>query len=314
MSSARKNHRFFTVVIVPHSDGEVVSFRLPLAVAQVLCTLVAAFWIGLLVFANSYVDMLSAMDELFALRAAHREQQERFAELSEQAAQIQAQLEQLALLDQQVRGLLAKGPFRTQAAQMAAATTAGTSDAKATQLGAGGPDTMRAGADEVTALQIELFRLNEEVEERSASLGQVLQGLEVQLEAYETTPTLWPVRGIITSGFGWRPDPITGRRDFHPGVDIAAPYGTPVVAAAGGRVTYAGWDGAYGRTVTIDHGDYVTRYGHNSRIVVEPGQVIRKGQVIAYVGSSGRSTGPHVHYEVYLKGRLMNARHFLAER
>jgi len=109
-----------------------------------------------------------------------------------------------------------------------------------------------------------------------------------------------PVRGAITSGVGWRPDPFgSGKYFFHRGVDIAVPAGTPVEATRSGRVTFAGPDGGYGSTVIIRHenGDS-TLYGHNSALAVSVGATVKEGQVIAYSGNSGRSTGPHVHYEV----------------
>jgi murein DD-endopeptidase MepM/ murein hydrolase activator NlpD len=116
-----------------------------------------------------------------------------------------------------------------------------------------------------------------------------------------------PVSGRVTSGFGERFHPILGYRRMHAGMDLAAAYGAPIVAAADGRVVSAGWHGGYGRLVAILHaGGVETMYGHMSRIVAEAGSSVRKGQVIGYVGSSGLSTGPHVHYEVLKNGRAVN--------
>ncbi len=121
-----------------------------------------------------------------------------------------------------------------------------------------------------------------------------------------------PLRGRITSGFGWRRDPFTGRRAFHYGVDISAPVGFPVRAAASGIVVYAGWYGGYGNVVIIKHNmGYSTVYGHLSAIVVNPGQVVRKGQVIGAVGNTGRSTGPHLHFEIRKNGRAINPLKFV---
>ena len=117
----------------------------------------------------------------------------------------------------------------------------------------------------------------------------------------------WPVAGRITSGFGVRVHPIFRFARFHRGIDFGAGYGAPIVAAADGRVTGAGWAGGYGRQVRIDHGGgIVTTYSHMSRAAVEPGSFIRQGQMIGYVGSSGLSTGPHLHYEVYRNGTPVN--------
>ena len=116
-----------------------------------------------------------------------------------------------------------------------------------------------------------------------------------------------PVNGRVTSGFGSRFHPILGYRRMHAGLDLAARYGSPIVAAADGRVTSSGWAGGYGNMVRIAHaGGIQTMYGHMSRIVARAGTMVRQGQVIGYVGSTGLSTGPHLHYEVLKDGRAVN--------
>jgi hypothetical protein len=116
-----------------------------------------------------------------------------------------------------------------------------------------------------------------------------------------------PVAGRVSSGFGQRFHPVLGHRRMHNGVDLAAPSGAPIVAAASGRVIAAGWHGGHGRQVAIAHRDGIkTTYSHMSSIAAAPGSYVRQGQVIGYVGSSGLSTGPHLHYEVYRNGKLVN--------
>lgn len=117
----------------------------------------------------------------------------------------------------------------------------------------------------------------------------------------------WPVAGHITSYFGYRYHPILHFSRFHAGVDFGASWGSPIVAAADGQVVGAGWTGGYGRQVRISHGGgIVTSYSHMSEIVAEPGSIVRRGQLIGYVGSSGLSTGPHLHYEVKKDGTPVN--------
>ena len=116
-----------------------------------------------------------------------------------------------------------------------------------------------------------------------------------------------PVWGRITSRFGYRRDPFSGRYEFHDGVDIRAPWGTPVRATAEGKVIYAGWKAGYGKTVIIKHAfGFRTLYAHMSKIKVKPGRWVKSGQIIGYVGSTGKSTGPHVHYEVWRHSRKQN--------
>ncbi|MFW5789710.1 MAG: peptidoglycan DD-metalloendopeptidase family protein [Bacillota bacterium] len=122
----------------------------------------------------------------------------------------------------------------------------------------------------------------------------------------------WPVDGNITSDYGNRQHPVTGRNDFHSGVDIAAPHGTKVQAAESGTVNFVGWMGGYGRVVIIDHGNgYETFYAHNSQILVSEGQNVNRGSGIARIGTSGVATGPHVHFEVHQNGNHQNPMSFL---
>lgn len=117
------------------------------------------------------------------------------------------------------------------------------------------------------------------------------------------TPSIWPTEGFVTSKFGYRSSPFTGQSSFHKGLDIAAPPGTPIYAPARGTVTAAGADGAYGLSVDISHGGGLsTKYGHMSKFVVKAGQAVERGQLIGHVGSTGRVTGPHLHYEVRING------------
>ena len=128
-----------------------------------------------------------------------------------------------------------------------------------------------------------------------------------RLAALSTTPRGWPARGIITSDYGYRIHPIFGYGRFHSGLDIADNYGTPIKATAAGRVTYSGWMQGYGNAVIIDHGHGLqTLYGHCSRLNVYVGQHVTKGQNIADMGSTGNSTGPHVHYEVIKNGSCVS--------
>jgi len=140
-----------------------------------------------------------------------------------------------------------------------------------------------------------------------------LSAAEAKIEAFmETVPTLWPVNGRITDKFGYRKDPFTKKKKFHQGIDIGANYGTNIRAAASGKVIFAAYTSGTGRTVKISHERGITTvYGHASSILVKEGQTVKKGDVIAKVGSSGRSTGPHVHFEILLYGTAVDPLQYL---
>lgn len=149
--------------------------------------------------------------------------------------------------------------------------------------------------------------------ETSAQQLSVLESMlfEKELEQ-KSQPTTRPAEGYVTSGFGYRMHPVYGGRAHHNGIDFDANIGDPVRSAGNGLVKYAGWKSGFGNVVEIDHQNgYVTLYGHNSAFTVKEGDVVRAGQVIAKAGSTGRSTGPHVHFEVHKEGRPINPQAFL---
>ena len=138
-------------------------------------------------------------------------------------------------------------------------------------------------------------------------------GVERRQALAASTPSIWPVSGWLTSRYGNRRDPFTGGADFHPGLDISADYGQPVRATADGTIAVAERSGSYGNLVEIDHGyGIVTRYGHLSRFRATAGQQVHRGDIIGYVGSTGRSTSAHLHYEILLNGKLTNPLKLLA--
>jgi murein DD-endopeptidase MepM/ murein hydrolase activator NlpD len=159
----------------------------------------------------------------------------------------------------------------------------------------------------------------------SVDIAQTLQGLDqtvgtlsvksTRLEAYfrdqkellAATPSIWPLRGYLSASFGNRPDPFTGLRDFHPGIDVSVPRGTPVHAPADGVVVSRGVKNGYGNILVIDHGyGVVTRYGHLDGFNVKPGQRVKRGEIVAFSGNTGRSTAPHLHYEVWVNDQMRN--------
>ena len=172
------------------------------------------------------------------------------------------------------------------------------------------------GAQSMTLqdLNVELQRFTKSVEQRADYLEVIEGELQSQQVRQALLPNSKPVSdSFIGSGFGWRTDPFTGEMARHEGIDFAAPPGTPIHAAAGGVVLVAEYHPVYGNVVEIDHGNaLMTRYAHALRVVVRPGDLVKRGQKIAEVGTTGRSTGPHLHFEVHSKGVAQNPSKFLS--
>jgi murein DD-endopeptidase MepM/ murein hydrolase activator NlpD len=157
-------------------------------------------------------------------------------------------------------------------------------------------------------------------------LREILEGIEHRLTSVRTdvdrrnalaaaTPSIWPAHGWLSSIVGSRKDPFTGDADYHQGLDISADHGSPVYATADGTVRHAAREGAYGNLITIDHGyGLETRYGHLSKYDVKPGAKVKRGDIVGRVGSTGRATGPHLHYEVRVNGRLLNPLQLLLQQ
>jgi len=175
-------------------------------------------------------------------------------------------------------------------------------DIRALGVGGGGPANIDPVGEALSKLQM---KLDFEIE----SFKEISHGIENKKDLLSHTPSIWPVTGVIASGFGWRISPFSGRREFHEGLDITNDVGTPIVAPADGVVSYVGYDGyknRLGLTVEIDHGfGYTTRYGHLSRAAVEPHKRVKRGEIIGWTGNSGRTTGPHLHYEVRVTGKAV---------
>lgn len=174
-------------------------------------------------------------------------------------------------------------------------------------------------ADAVTSSKSDRIRdtinqVAEQVERRESGLQSLNQSLSIRSQSKVQLGDILAVEPVanarVSSPYGYR---TLGGREFHPGVDLAVPYGSPIYATGTGVVVYSGWKNGYGNFIEIDHGNgYVTRYGHSSRLLVSVGQQIKKNQEIAMVGCTGRCTGPHVHYEVLLNGQRQNPATYLA--
>lgn len=321
--STKEKKGYFTFMIIPHSEGAVYRFRIPRFLLQV-CGFLLTFI--LLYIGYTYWDygrVKSFLPELYQLRETSKRQQVQIENLADQATELQEKLSELDELELKVRELLDSTAQKEGREAVELASRGGDRDvSRKTTLAAQVPEAAlaRGGGDyngeespaQLAAVAESLNTIEMQLDTYRENLEEMLTSLEERQAYLEAKPSIWPARGRITSRYGYRRSPFSGRREFHQGIDIAGPRGTPVVATGSGVVTYAGWRSGYGRVVIIDHGyGFKTLYGHNDSIKVKVGQRVSKGQVIAYMGSTGRSTGPHVHYEVHVNGSPTNPANYM---
>lgn len=293
--------RYYILFVARDEDGGLRKIPLPLKYVYgfVAAAIVGAFTIvGL---AGSYTRMVLKTESYNQVRADRETLRQNYQRMAAIAHNRSVQVASLGALANEVSALYGLRQSRLQTAE---SNPAG-AGSKAASTSAAGSGTL-AQTDETNQQVTNSIDMFYELRAEAMS-GQVSRAIESGLTSnfagdwteLADAPSMWPVEGRVASSFGEREDPINGEGAFHSGVDIDAPYGTPVRAAGDGDVTGAQMGAGYGREVTLDHGhDMMTLYGHLSEIAVYPGQHVIRGQIIGYVGQSGRATGPHLHYEV----------------
>lgn len=188
-------------------------------------------------------------------------------------------------------------------------------------MGMGGPspsdlrEKLRNDRDDkglVQQMKIDVERLQSEATSQETSLSELEKVLQTKREILAHTPSIWPVQGWVTSDFGFRTNPFTGLTQMHEGIDISNRVGTPVVAPANGFISDIGNDWGHGKFLVISHGfGMTTRYSHLNKVLVKTGQKVKRGEKIAEVGTTGKTTGPHLHYEVRLNGIPVNPMRYI---
>lgn len=302
----KKPSRYFTFLYVPTENTGLRTVRIPRWLAYgffgTILVLIGATATAVFKYSGEFADM-------HRLGQLDRENRTLRAQLAEFRTQVD-------VLDRQVQQNF---DFQKKARLLASLDNINEDVA---EVGVGGPnegyvqsllvldETTRK---QVSALRDDIGKLVRQAKLQSDSYGEIVDVLSRNREQLNCTPSICPVpRGYISSRFGRRIDPITGRLSNHWGIDYSVRLGTPILATADGVVTFAGKWGGFGLTVEISHGfDYVTRYAHTSRILVRKGQRVKRGDVIARVGSSGRSTATHLHYEVIYSGKKKNPLAFM---
>lgn len=224
-------------------------------------------------------------------------------------AQLTHMTQQLARLQTRLSRLDALGERLTELAEL----SDGEFDFNS-EPGLGGPELRKNSANDESDVQSVIDRLAARIDNRTQQMKLLEQLIMNRSVDSNAMLDFMPVQeGYISSAFGRRSDPITGRIAMHTGIDFSAPRGTPIYAVGAGVVTFSGRNGAYGNMIEISHGDgYKTRYAHAHELKVEKGALVSKGQEIATVGSTGRSTGPHLHLEVYRNGMAVNPGRYIA--
>jgi len=286
------DQRYSTIIFVPHARAKFrklkVSHRLLFSVVSVLTSSLCLSTF----FSVQYFTSLSQTHELSKLRHENKD--------------LQTANEQFSKSVESLRGQLRTVEDRTRKL----AIYAGISSLDDTaQGGVGGLRPTELGdnpyRDDVDKMAFRSRRLE-------GDLSVLEQKLVAQSQLLASTPSIAPVRGILTDGFGGRSDPFTGENGNHNAIDISSAVGQPVRAPADGIVVKAEWANGYGNVIYISHGyGYSTRYGHLSAYAAKPGQHVKRGDIIAYVGSTGRSTGPHLHYETRIDGDAVDPQKFL---
>lgn len=298
-------NRFFTVLFLPSNPSKVKKLILSefliksLAVSGLILLLTSS-----IVFFD-YVSVKKKEVDLTSLREQTKIQNVQIQTFADKINDMEAELARLRSLDTKIRVLT-----NTKAEEPAIKS------GRILLGGRGGPEPMTLSIDREKLLKDmmeKLDRLNVEAKSQESRLHELHATLENQKSLIAATPSLWPVRGYISSRFGDRESPFdTAINEFHEGLDISAPLGSPILASAEGVVTIAGRYADLGNCVAIDHGyGFVSRYGHMSEITVHAGQRVKAGQKIGRVGSTGRSTGPHLHYEVAVNGAKVDPLRYL---
>ncbi|NMA02317.1 MAG: M23 family metallopeptidase [Clostridia bacterium] len=320
MERKEKKTEKFTVMIIPDAHADVKSFNCP---RWLLYVIAGSLVISLTVFsylAFTYGAYKITKAENDRLKEINNIQAVELAELEKDTRQALKKLEDISQMDTKIREMVGLQEKADNSVVSRSQGGVGLSSRNISILS--GTSSFELPREEsiimwqatgeednsITAIRNRLEEINYLLDKQEVALEELESDVIKRLDYLEAIPNEWPVKGKLTSRFGWRKNPFNSRTmEYHEGLDIAAPYGTAVKAAGEGKVTFTGWKPVYGYTVVIDHGyGYISQYAHNSKISVKKGQVVTTGQVIARVGSTGRSTGPHVDFRISYKGKWID--------
>lgn len=301
-----------TLVFLPQGPHEVKKYTFPKALPLV------GLFLGLIVFAGLLAFSIHAHLQNRRIEGQEAELRRLLHKTTQQNVQIYAFADKIRLLNQEMAKLrqfdkkLRAMTDSSPLLKKAAVSGLGGSESEASRPMAG----LKGNAETlIRQMHRDLERLLAEAGVRERSQHEIGKIFEDSKSIIDSTPDSWPLNGRITSLFGYRTSPFSRRTEFHRGLDISAPRGTRIVAPADGIVVSTNWNSGYGLILTINHGyGVITRYAHISQSYVKPGQRVRRGERVAAVGVTGRTTGSHLHYEVILSGIPVNPMRFLTAR
>jgi murein DD-endopeptidase MepM/ murein hydrolase activator NlpD len=305
MAEAPKTQVFTVIVVSDHSHA-VRKFRVPRKWLKNAAYVGGAILLVGLLTVGHYFALLGASSENAVLKEENAQLRSQILLVQEKVAHISATLDRVERFDAKLRTAVTQlqDPERNLAIG-----PVGDADA-----GAAIPGPAPAAEANLSALPGKLSSLQTEASRQEQSLRELQEYFDDQRSLLASTPSIWPTRGWVTSDFGTRIDPYTAERRMHQGMDIATPHGQVVYTPSDGTVVFIGTEGGYGKVLVVDHGYGVkTRYGHLSEVHVRLGDRVSRGDKVASVGNTGRSTGPHLHYEVRVNGIPENPRKFILE-
>lgn len=287
-----------TVFLLPDGENNVKQFRLPIPSPTLLSLFLISFLALSFWFGYDYYSMKSQMPRLAQLEKETEQKKQQIIHMAQRVDQITHEMGVLKDFDRKLKVMV----------------NLETSDEEVHGLGGPAPifsDRQNAeGKDEKELARLmhrSLDNLENEMAIGEQDKADLYEFFENQKMLLASTPSIWPTKGWMSSRFGYRSSPFTGKKEFHKGIDVATRMSAPIVAPADGMVSFTGRDGGYGRVVTIRHGyGLVTKYAHLKKALVKKGQRVKRGETIALVGNSGRSTGPHLHYEVHLNNMAVD--------
>jgi murein DD-endopeptidase MepM/ murein hydrolase activator NlpD len=299
----------YTLILVPDHDSPVKRYQVPKSLLlQILAGLMG---VGLTVAIGTahYFHVVGEAAESKILKEENVTLRGQLKALRERIDHIGSTLDRVERFDQKLRAITLLSDPQRNLALGPTASEPGTQVPTASQ-----GMTLLKLSDSPKALNSRLDKLSADVGRQEQSLQELTAYFQEQKSLLASVPSTWPARGWVTSDFGQRLDPYTSERVMHTGLDIAAEHGKPVHAPSDGTVVFAGPEGSYGNVIVVDHGYGIkTRYGHLSQLLVKAGERIKRGQQVASVGNTGRSTGPHLHYEVRVNGIAQNPRKFILD-